>query len=167
MTECIVLHLLPLRQPDLDKWQEDPEEFIKDEEEEKWRFDVRVGDTAVSISLTSTYICREQPCAQAMLKELMREYSHVVLQVNEYRMRYQRKLFLLLYSLTSLFQAKTRSTDAASFEDLLVKEAIYTAIGDCPSEFSSAQRPDGSPILAYPEWLANSLAPEANSTDPA
>jgi len=42
-TECIILRLLPLRQADLDKWQADPEEFIKDEDEEKWKFDVRVS----------------------------------------------------------------------------------------------------------------------------
>lgn len=43
LVDCIILHLLPLRQADLNKWQADPEEFIKDEDEEKWKFDVRVS----------------------------------------------------------------------------------------------------------------------------
>lgn len=64
ITECIILRLLPLRQADLDKWQADPEEFIKDEDGEKWKFDVRV-----SITLAFTSLC---PKAEALLTALCR-----------------------------------------------------------------------------------------------
>lgn len=41
-TDLLVKQLLPLRQDDLEKWQEDPEEWMNEEEMERWEFDLRV-----------------------------------------------------------------------------------------------------------------------------
>jgi hypothetical protein len=80
----------------LEKWEADPEEWIKEEDEEKWKFDVRVG--ALHARMRSfhhitdyiTNLCElPQPCAEAFLKELMKAYGHVIYQVNEYRLHYQ------------------------------------------------------------------------------
>lgn len=45
---------MTLRQPDLEKWQEDPEDFIKEEEEEKWKFDIRVSIDAPEIATSAS-----------------------------------------------------------------------------------------------------------------
>lgn len=42
LVDLIVFKLLPLRAVDLERWQDEPEEWFKDEEEERWRFDLRV-----------------------------------------------------------------------------------------------------------------------------
>ena len=57
--ETIVQRLLLLRQPDLTKWQEDPEEWIKEEEDDKWQYDVR-------------------PAAGAYLQDLIKNYTDTV-----------------------------------------------------------------------------------------
>lgn len=57
--ETIVHRLLLLRQADLTKWQEDPEEWIKDEEDEKWQYDVR-------------------PAAGVYLQDLIKNYTETV-----------------------------------------------------------------------------------------
>lgn len=41
-TNLLVKQLLPLRQDDLEKWQDDPEEWMNEEEMERWEFDLRV-----------------------------------------------------------------------------------------------------------------------------
>lgn len=42
----LVTRFLPLKPSDLEKWQEDPEEFLNadDKESELWEFDTRVSD---------------------------------------------------------------------------------------------------------------------------
>lgn len=39
----IVTKLLPLRAADLEKWSDDPEEWMNEEEAERWEFELRVG----------------------------------------------------------------------------------------------------------------------------
>lgn len=41
--ELIVTKFLPLRQVDLEKWTEDPEEWMNEEEAERWEFELRVS----------------------------------------------------------------------------------------------------------------------------
>lgn len=41
--DLIVSKLLPLRPADLERWEEEPEEWFKEEQEERWQFDLRVS----------------------------------------------------------------------------------------------------------------------------
>lgn len=50
--ETIVTRLLPLRPIDLKKWSEDPEEWMNEEEADRWEFELRVS----SLSATSGVI---------------------------------------------------------------------------------------------------------------
>ncbi|BGP36629.1 hypothetical protein JCM10449v2_000530 [Rhodotorula kratochvilovae] len=50
--ELLITRLLPLRQEDLDRWSEDPEEWMNEEEAERWEFELR-------------------PCAEYVLKALL------------------------------------------------------------------------------------------------
>ncbi|GAA6047821.1 hypothetical protein JCM3770_004659 [Rhodotorula araucariae] len=50
--ELLITRLLPLRQEDLDRWSEDPEEWMNEEEAERWEFELR-------------------PCAEHVLKALL------------------------------------------------------------------------------------------------
>lgn len=58
--DLIVSRLLPLRTADLQRWQEEPEEWFKEEEEERWQFDLRVSrqDSLASPSLTQVSSAR-------------------------------------------------------------------------------------------------------------
>lgn len=41
--EVLVTKLMPLRKGDLDKWSEDPEEWMNEEEADRWEFELRVS----------------------------------------------------------------------------------------------------------------------------
>lgn len=45
-SSLIVTHFLPLRQVDLEKWAEDPEEWMNEEEAERWEYELRVSNCA-------------------------------------------------------------------------------------------------------------------------
>ncbi|KAI5481425.1 hypothetical protein MNV49_004181 [Pseudohyphozyma bogoriensis] len=57
--ELIVTKLLPLRPVDLEKWTEEPEEWMNEEEMERWEFELR-------------------PCAEHVLKNLLSQYSEEI-----------------------------------------------------------------------------------------
>ncbi|BGP21505.1 hypothetical protein JCM10295v2_000380 [Rhodotorula toruloides] len=119
-TDLLVKKLLPLRQDDLQKWQEDPEEWMNEEEMERWEFDLR-------------------PCAENVLKALASVQREKVGQI----------LVRLLQSVTN----------PQTMDELLLKEAVYTAVGRSPSELE--------PYIPFEDWLRNTLAAECAGTDPA
>lgn len=41
--ELLVTRLLPLRTADLEKWSEDPEEWMNEEEADRWEYELRVS----------------------------------------------------------------------------------------------------------------------------
>ena len=43
IAEILVTRLLPLRPEDLQQWDEEPEEFMCEEESERWEFELRVS----------------------------------------------------------------------------------------------------------------------------
>jgi hypothetical protein len=42
--EILVTKLLPLRPIDLEKWSDDPEDWMNEEEADRWEFELRVSD---------------------------------------------------------------------------------------------------------------------------
>ncbi|BGP28678.1 hypothetical protein JCM10296v2_000414 [Rhodotorula toruloides] len=118
-TDLLVKQLLPLRQDDLEKWQEDPEEWMNEEEMERWEFDLR-------------------PCAENVLKALASVQREKVGPI-------------LVQLLQSVANPQT-------MDELLLKEAVYTAVGRSPSEFE--------PYIPFEDWLRNTLAAECAGTDP-
>ncbi|GAA6036573.1 hypothetical protein JCM8097_001232 [Rhodosporidiobolus ruineniae] len=118
LAELLITRLLPLRQDDLEKWSEDPEEWMNEEEMERWEFELR-------------------PCAEHVLKALLSAYREE-----------------LGPSMAALLQ---QVSTPQSMEGLLLKEAVYTAVGRSPSDLESA--------INFTEWLENTLAPECAGTD--
>ncbi|PRQ76874.1 Armadillo-type fold [Rhodotorula toruloides] len=118
-TDLLVKQLLPLRQDDLEKWQEDPEEWMNEEEMERWEFDLR-------------------PCAENVLKALASVQREKVGPI-------------LVQLLQSVANPQT-------MDELLLKEAVYTAVGRSPSELE--------PYIPFEDWLRNTLAAECAGTDP-
>lgn len=45
--EVLITRMLPLRAEDLQKWEEDPEEWMNEEEQDRWEFDLRVSSSRV------------------------------------------------------------------------------------------------------------------------
>lgn len=41
--KLLVERLMPLREVDLERWNDDPEEWMTEEEAERWEFDLRVS----------------------------------------------------------------------------------------------------------------------------
>lgn len=41
--KLLITKLLPLREEDLEKWADDPEEWMNEEEADRWEFDLRVS----------------------------------------------------------------------------------------------------------------------------
>ncbi|ORY75687.1 armadillo-type protein [Leucosporidium creatinivorum] len=54
--ELLVTRLLPLRQVDLEKWADDPEEYMNEEEADRWEYELR-------------------PCAEHVLQSLLSHYK--------------------------------------------------------------------------------------------
>lgn len=55
--------------------------------------------------------------------------------------------------------------DAESFEDLLVKEAVYAALSHSASEFRQAQDQNGQSLIDYRTFLGERLLLEGFSSD--
>ncbi|KAK4055221.1 hypothetical protein OIV83_000501 [Microbotryomycetes sp. JL201] len=117
-TELLVTKLLPLRPEDLERWTEDPEEWMNEEEAERWEFELR-------------------PCAEHVLKMLLAEHGQ-----------------LIMPSLAAMLQ---QSSSFIDMQGLLLKEAVYFAVGQDPNFL-----PHG---LDFGAWLDGSLVPEAAGTD--
>ncbi|GAA5972295.1 hypothetical protein JCM11641_002396 [Rhodosporidiobolus odoratus] len=118
LVEMLITRLLPLRQEDLEKWNEDPEEWMNEEEMERWEFELR-------------------PCAEHVLKALLSVYRDQ-----------------LAPSMAGFLQ---QVSAPQSMEGLLLKEAVYTAIGRSPSDLAEA--------INFPQWLEQTLAVECAGTD--
>ncbi|CEQ38881.1 SPOSA6832_00361, partial [Sporobolomyces salmonicolor] len=118
LAELLVTRLLPLRQDDLEKWDADPEEWMNEEEMERWEFELR-------------------PCAEFVLKALLSAYRDE-----------------LGPSMAALLQ---QVSTPQSMEGLLLKEAVYTAVGRSPSDLESA--------INFQGWLEGTLVAECYGTD--
>lgn len=73
--EVLITRLLPLRQEDLQKWEQDPEEWMNEEEQDRWEYDLRVSRAFFpripeTMKISLTRICT-QPCAEYVLKALL------------------------------------------------------------------------------------------------
>lgn len=83
--QILVTRLLPLRAVDLAKWSDDPEDWMNDEEADRWEFELRVGcpnrpnpirEQIKGRKTHSPYRslpCR-QPCAEHVLHSLLSHY---------------------------------------------------------------------------------------------
>ncbi|GJN91530.1 hypothetical protein Rhopal_004553-T1 [Rhodotorula paludigena] len=118
LAQLLITRLLPLRQEDLEKWSEDPEEWMNEEEMDRWEFELR-------------------PCAEYVLKALLSAYREE-----------------LGPSMAAFLQ---QVSTPQSMDELLLKEAVYTAVGRSPSDL------EGS--VNFKEWLEGTLAPECGGTD--
>ncbi|POY71320.1 hypothetical protein BMF94_5632 [Rhodotorula taiwanensis] len=116
--EVLITRMLPLRAEDLQKWEEDPEEWMNEEEQDRWEFDLR-------------------PCAEYVLKALLSAHREQ-----------------LGPNMASLLQ---QVSTPQSMNDLLLKEAVYTAIGRSPSDLEQ--------YIDFTSWLNGTLAPECAGTD--
>lgn len=54
--ELLITKLMPLRPSDLERWEDDPEEWMTEEEAERWEFDLRVSGVTESL-----LACRANP----------------------------------------------------------------------------------------------------------
>lgn len=59
--------------------------------------------------------------------------------------------------ITELRHQRITSTDPQTMDELLLKEAVYTAVGRSPSELE--------PYIPFEDWLRNTLAAECAGTD--
>ncbi|BGP12651.1 hypothetical protein JCM10213v2_000568 [Rhodosporidiobolus nylandii] len=116
--EMLITRLLPLRQDDLEKWNEDPEEWMNEEEMERWEFELR-------------------PCAEFVMKALLSAYRDE-----------------LGPKMVEYLQQVSQPQD---LDGLLLKEAVYTAVGRSPSDLESA--------IDFTQWLNGTLAAECTGTD--
>ncbi|TNY19776.1 armadillo-type protein [Rhodotorula diobovata] len=120
LAHLLITRMLPLRQDDLDKWTEDPEEWMNEEEAERWEFELR-------------------PCAEYVLRALLAAFKDE-----------------LGPSVAGLLQRVSAPQDMAG---LLLKEAVYTAVGRSPSDLEAS--------INFKDWLENVLAPECAGEDSA
>ncbi|GAA5891120.1 hypothetical protein JCM6882_006430 [Rhodosporidiobolus microsporus] len=118
--ELLITRLLPLRQEDLDAWEADPEDWMNEEEMERWEFELR-------------------PCAEHVLKALLSAFREE-----------------LGPNMAALLQQVSQPQD---MNGLLLKEAVYTAVGRSPSDLESA--------VDFQQWLAGTLTQECQGTDSA
>ncbi|GAA5991993.1 hypothetical protein JCM10908_000686 [Rhodotorula pacifica] len=118
--EVLITRMLPLRQEDLQKWEQDPEEWMNEEEQDRWEFDLR-------------------PCAEYVLKALLSAHKEQ-----------------LGPDMAALLQ---RVSTPQSMDDLLLKEAVYTAIGRSPSDLEG--------YIDFTQWLEGTLTAECVGTDSA
>ncbi|GAA6004411.1 hypothetical protein JCM10207_000715 [Rhodosporidiobolus poonsookiae] len=116
--ELLVLRLLPLQQEDLEKWNDDPEEWMNEEEMERWEFELR-------------------PCAEFVLKALLSAFREELGPI--------------------MARLLNEVSTPHSMEGLLLKEAVYTAVGRSPSDL------EGS--IVFEQWLNGTLKAECEGTD--
>lgn len=73
--EILITRMLPLRSEDLQKWEQDPEEWMNEEEQDRWEFDLRVRASACFRYLDFGILTRTgshlQPSAEYVLKALL------------------------------------------------------------------------------------------------
>ncbi|GAA5826975.1 hypothetical protein JCM11251_002187 [Rhodosporidiobolus azoricus] len=119
-TELLITRLLPLRQEDLEAWEADPEDWMNEEEMERWEFELR-------------------PCAEFVLKALLSAFREE-----------------LGPNMAALLQQVSQPQD---MDGLLLKEAVYTAVGRSPGDLESA--------IDFQQWLAGTLTQECFGTDSA
>ncbi|KAK4702500.1 importin-11, partial [Phenoliferia sp. Uapishka_3] len=67
--EVLVTKLLPLRAADLVKWNEDPEEWMNEEEADRWEFELRPCSEHVLQSLLSHYKAELGPSMKRLLQD--------------------------------------------------------------------------------------------------
>lgn len=74
--ELLVTKLLPLRPIDFEKWAEDPEEWMNEEEADRWEFELRVSGVERTASRPHAIdlVCA-QPCAEHVLQSLLNHYK--------------------------------------------------------------------------------------------
>lgn len=75
--ELIVTRLLPLRREDLEKWEEEPEEWMNEEESERWEFELRVSccERQTNAEGGANPVADQQPCAEHVLQSLLNHYK--------------------------------------------------------------------------------------------
>ncbi|GAA5866359.1 hypothetical protein JCM3774_006631 [Rhodotorula dairenensis] len=118
--EVLITRMLPLRQEDLQKWEQDPEEWMNEEEQDRWEYDLR-------------------PCAEYVLKALLSAHRELL----------GPNMAALLHQVST----------PQSMDDLLLKEAVYTAIGRSPSDLEG--------YIDFNHWLESTLTAECAGTDSA
>ncbi|TKA55315.1 hypothetical protein B0A53_02239 [Rhodotorula sp. CCFEE 5036] len=118
--EVLITRMLPLRQEDLQKWEQDPEEWMNEEEQDRWEYDLR-------------------PCAEYVLKALL----------SAHREQLGPNMAALLQQVST----------PQNMDDLLLKEAVYTAIGRSPSDLEK--------YIDFNQWLEGTLSAECAGTDSA
>jgi hypothetical protein len=137
----LITRFLPLRQADLEAWNDDPEEWMNEEEMERWEFEVR-------------------PCAEFVLKALLSAFKE---ELGGSMVELLKQVSGSSSPLPSLLSASINElmlsslTEPQSMDDLLLKEAVYTAIGRSPSDLEAS--------IDFPSWLENTLVPECAGTD--
>ena len=56
--EVLITRMLPLRVEDLQKWEQDPEEWMNEEEQDRWEYDLRVSRAFLPRTLEMRRRCR-------------------------------------------------------------------------------------------------------------
>lgn len=145
--QLITHRILPLRPKDLARWQDEPEEFFLEEEAEQnpsqWKFDLR-------------------PAAEAFLQDLLQtssdeSYRSVIIpSILEAKARLQCMLRIIVF-LSWLNLTLVLLPAANGTEQVLQKEAIYTACGLSPTAMSE--------YLDFGQWMRDSLLGEAGTSD--
>ena len=52
--ELLVTRLMPLREVDLERWNDGPEEWMTEEEAERWEFDLRVSRKLLNTTMLAS-----------------------------------------------------------------------------------------------------------------
>ncbi|GAA5950880.1 hypothetical protein JCM3765_004618 [Sporobolomyces pararoseus] len=128
ITKCLVL-----KKQELEKWWTDPEEFINDQEDSQGREEFEL-----------------RSCSEFLIKSLIGGYKEELGKV----------LVGFLYNndttSSSSSSSETSTAAAGDLDGLLLKEAVYTAIGKSCTDLNG--------ILDFESWLNQSLLPEALGT---
>lgn len=152
--ELLVTKLLPLRAVDLEKWADDPEEWMNEEEADRWEYELRVS-TQIRIQC-SRADASLQPCAEQVLQSLLSHYKAELGPV---------MASLLQQVSGEQFTPSMRRSRAHHFaiaapqsmEGLLLKEGVYCAFGRSPGDLEGA--------IDFDSWLEQTLIVEATGTD--
>lgn len=143
--QTVVTRILPLRQGDLELWQNDPEDFALREEAEQdtsqWRFDLRPAAETVLQDLMSdatddAYNAITVPWLAQALQSVRQSMRHDCATAH-----------------SAYVHFPGNDTDLPS---MLRKEAIYVACGVQPTALRNA--------VDFSEWLTATLAPGAQQT---
>lgn len=141
---------------------------MKEEDEEKWQFDLRVSSLTSNSGrcglqrLTVDFDACLQPAAETYLKELAVHHAEVVVPVLRAfkESTSSTSTTFGLISLRCVVECSNGFSDLAdpqSFEGMLLKEAAYTALGKCPAEMNK--------VMPFRDLLRSELLPQAQGTD--